>query len=129
MEPEMDEERTLAKIERRLTREDPGLASLMDTLNQQFPEGHEHDRKRWNWRKTAVVVLAVLALAGLLLTAVLVKPSADGKPASPNGLAPAVSVHVQRRDRRSRTPPGDTSWPSWKQTTDPAPEESRHART
>jgi hypothetical protein len=94
MEPEMDEERILAKIERCLARDDPGLATRMNTLNEQFPEGRSDGREGRNWRKIAAVVLAVVALVGLILTAMLAKPPpADKDPGRPNGLAPAVSVH------------------------------------
>jgi hypothetical protein len=142
MEPEMDEGRILAKIERRLTRDDPQLAARMDTLNQQFPEvpeAHEihdtretrdthhgddgeRDRERRNWRKMTAVVLVIVALVGLILTAAFAERQAQTKPATPNGLAPsAVSLRVQRRDQLSRTPSGNADQPVWKQITDLAP--------
>lgn len=36
-----DDQRILGEIERGLTRDDPALAALIDTLNQQFPETPE----------------------------------------------------------------------------------------
>ncbi|MEU2911942.1 DUF3040 domain-containing protein [Streptomyces massasporeus] len=37
MEPEMDDERALAEIERCLARDDPELATRITALNEQFP--------------------------------------------------------------------------------------------
>ena len=46
MEPEMDDERALAEIERCLARDDPELAARITALNEQFPLACVHARPR-----------------------------------------------------------------------------------
>ncbi|MER7407884.1 DUF3040 domain-containing protein [Streptomyces sp. NPDC000070] len=111
MNPEMDEERILAQLERRLAQDDPALAATMTALNQQFPEkpgeqsdgghdeeatGEEKQRNRW---LTAATVFVIIAFLGLFITAVLNSnpQPADKDPVPPKGLAPGVSVTAQRR--------------------------------
>ncbi|MBV7697543.1 DUF3040 domain-containing protein [Streptomyces sp. TRM70350] len=122
MNPEMDEERVLAQLERRLAQDDPALAATMDALNEQFPEepeaepaqSHEEKEKQHDWRRTAATVLAVIAALGLFLTAVLNSSSHQGDrdPPPPKGMVPGVSVQSQRRcpprtaPRRRRPDPG-----------------------
>ncbi|AMW14552.1 hypothetical protein A4E84_36785 [Streptomyces qaidamensis] len=38
MNPEMNDGRIIAQLERRLAQDDPSLAAVMDALNQQFPD-------------------------------------------------------------------------------------------
>lgn len=110
----MDDRRILADIERRLARDDPELASLMDALNQQFPEGcddggnDKRERRDWrDWRVVTAVVLAIVALLGLILMGIFAKPtSTEDDHGRPNRIAPNASVQTQHRDHRSRIPPG-----------------------
>ncbi|MER7741968.1 hypothetical protein ABTX34_27265, partial [Streptomyces sp. NPDC096538] len=110
MNPSMDDRHILAEMERRLSQEDPELAALMDALNQQFlhededSEGWVDDRvddsgRRFDWRWKAGIACTVIAVLGLLLTAILTAtpPSADDKQGPPNSRLPATSVHSQRR--------------------------------
>ncbi|WP_344393386.1 DUF3040 domain-containing protein [Streptomyces vastus] len=113
MNPGRNEERILAELERRLVHDDPALAATMATLNQQFhnepdepdgqpPGGHDADtaqRRRW---VTAVAAFTAIAALGLLLTAVLnSNPRQNDNDTVPTrGLAPAVSVHTERRSPR-----------------------------
>lgn len=70
MEPSMDDRRIFAEIERRLTRDDPELASLLDFLNQHLVQTSKgvapgkHNRR-------ALQLLTVLVLA-LAITVVLI---------------------------------------------------------
>jgi hypothetical protein len=111
MNPSMDDRRILAEIERRLARDDPELASLMDALNHQFPHDQDdaderNDGERRDWRVKAAVALAILAVVGMILTAIFTKPPpADDNHGPPNGPAAAVSTRTQRRGHRSRTAP------------------------
>ncbi|MBT2528317.1 DUF3040 domain-containing protein [Streptomyces sp. ISL-99] len=98
----MDDRRILAEMERRLARDDPDLASLMDALNGQFPtgpdDGPNDDGDRHDWRWKTAVVFAIVAVVAMILTAILTRPpSPDDNKGPPNGLAPAVSVLTQRR--------------------------------
>ncbi|MER5209584.1 DUF3040 domain-containing protein [Streptomyces sp. NPDC002838] len=108
MNPSMDDRRILAEIERRLARDDPELASLLDALNHQFPQepddADDHGGGH-GLRRKVIVALLIVALAGLILTALLAKPPpADDNQGPPaKGLAPAVAVHTRRRGPRSRT--------------------------
>ncbi|MBG0857404.1 DUF3040 domain-containing protein [Streptomyces spinoverrucosus] len=127
MNPEMDEERVLAQLERRLAQDDPVLAATMDALNEQFPDepeaqpadSEEVREKQRHWRRTAVTVCAVIAFLGLLLTAVLsTNPQpVDKDPPPQKGLVPG-SVHTQRRaptrtaPRRCRPEPGGGRLPT-----------------
>lgn len=104
MNPEMDEERVLAQLERRLAQDDPGLAATMDALNEQFPDepGAQpagSEEKQRNWRRTAAIIFAIVAFLGLFLTAVFNNnpQQADKDPPPPNGLVPGVSQQTQRR--------------------------------
>ncbi|MGR3939596.1 DUF3040 domain-containing protein [Streptomyces sp. BRA346] len=106
MNPSMDDRHILAEMERRLSQEDPELAALIDALNQQFlhededSEGWVDDSgRRFDWRWKTGIACAVVAVLGLLLTAILTAtpPSADDKQGPPNGRLPAISVHSQRR--------------------------------
>jgi hypothetical protein len=110
MNPSMDDRRILAEMERRLSRDDPELVALMDTLNHQFPDDEEairtpnDEQKRHDWRWKAMVVFAVVLVLGLVLTAIFNRsPSTDGNHGPPNSRAPAVSVHSQGRVSRPRT--------------------------
>jgi hypothetical protein len=111
MNPEMDEERILAQLERRLAQDDPALAATMTALNQQFPDepgeqsedghedaakGEEKQRNRW---LTAATVFVIIAFLGLFITALLNSnpQPADKDPVPPKGFAPGVSVTAQRR--------------------------------
>lgn len=113
-----DDRRALAEIERRLVRDDPGLDRRMTTLNQQFPQdpgppgsrspspvhgpsadpdpgpGPGHGRPRSSRRKAVLVVLAVIALLGLLLTAFLGAAStpSDGADTGPAALGVSASA-------------------------------------
>lgn len=113
MNPSMDDRRILAEIERCLTRDDPELVSLMDTLNHQFPhepaDADDHGGGH-GLRRKVIVALLIVALAGLILTAILAKPSPSGDNQGPpaKGLASAVTVHTQRRGPRTRTGTGPT---------------------
>lgn len=76
-----DDRRVLAEIERRLAHDDPELVALFVTLVQQFPPAPEEprpaarpERRRRLRRKPAVIVFALIALLGLILTAVLSAP-------------------------------------------------------
>ncbi|MDG9715609.1 DUF3040 domain-containing protein [Streptomyces sp. DH24] len=116
MNPEMDEARILAQLERRLAQDDPALAATLDALNQQFvdeptaepaavpegadvPEGREKQRDRW---RVAVTAFTIIAFLGLFLTAVLNSPSQDTGP--PRGPGAGVSTQSERRFP-ARTPP------------------------
>lgn len=112
MNPSMDDRRILAEIERRLARDDPDLTSLMDALNHQFPGAQDDaderngDGERRDWRVKAAAALAILAVVGMILTAIFNKPpSAEDNHVPPNGLPPAVSIHTQHRGQRSREAP------------------------
>ncbi len=119
MNPPMDDRRILAEMERRLARDDPDLASLMDALNGQFPTGPDDDRNddgdrqdRHDWHWKAAMVLAIVAVVAMILTAILTRPpSPDDNKGPPNGLAPAVSVLTQRR-APPRTAPGRRPGPA-----------------
>ncbi|MFI9542477.1 hypothetical protein ACIHAR_00570 [Streptomyces sp. NPDC052016] len=113
MNPSMDDRRILAEMERRLSQEDPELVGLMDALNHQFPDGqadrnvHEDadahddandDDLRLDGRWKAIVVFAVVLVAGLILTAVFNRSaSTDDNQGPPNSRAPAVSLHTHGR--------------------------------
>ncbi|NWF29084.1 DUF3040 domain-containing protein [Streptomyces sp. PKU-EA00015] len=97
MNPPMDDRRALAEIERFLVRDDPELASRMDALNGQFAEVRSEPRERshpHDWRWVVALVVAVVALLGMILTAVLMAPPAsrNSETPPPIGRAPAVSV-------------------------------------
>ncbi|NNJ05330.1 DUF3040 domain-containing protein [Streptomyces sp. PKU-MA01144] len=117
-----DDGRILAHLERRLARDDPDLAAIMDALNRQFTDeprqqaadGPETDpetgpgdaEKRRNRRMTAVTVLAITAILGLFLTALLngSPQRADPDPGTPRG--PGTGVPTQSEPRFApRTPP------------------------
>ncbi|MEV0966957.1 DUF3040 domain-containing protein [Streptomyces sp. NPDC049910] len=117
-----DDGRILAHLERRLARDDPGLAATMDALNRQFTDeprersadGPEADRgtgpaepeKRHNGRMTALTLLAVTAILGLFLTALLngSPERADPNPGTPRG--PGAGVPTQSEPRFAPgTPP------------------------
>ncbi|WP_328346289.1 hypothetical protein [Streptomyces violaceus] len=116
MNPSMDDRRILAEMERRLSQDDPELVGLMDALNHQFPDAqadrdaledadahdeadaHEVDDLRLDWRWKAIVVFAVVLVAGLILTAVFNRSaSTDDKQGPLNSRAPAVAVHTHGR--------------------------------
>ncbi|GEC05366.1 hypothetical protein SSP24_30210 [Streptomyces spinoverrucosus] len=109
MNPEMDEERVLAQLERRLAQDDPALAATMDALNEQFPDepgaqAADSEEQQRNWRRTAAIACAVVAFLGLFLTAVFNNnpQQADRDPPPPKGVVPGVSEHTQRRSPRRR---------------------------
>ncbi|MEU2184336.1 hypothetical protein [Streptomyces thermolilacinus] len=115
----MNEDRLLAEIERLLAREDPALDARMSALGRQLAEdpagpgpapgpqertardsprtvtpgdgddGQGSGRPR-DWRKVLALVAVVVAVVGLVLTAVLSQPSGsngDTAPVSPAGLS------------------------------------------
>ena len=94
-----DDQRILAEIERHLSRDDPALASLMITLNQQFPRQPERPEDVRSWRRNprvvAAVVLSVIALLALILTAALGSPSTPpaGVDDGPASRPAAMAVH------------------------------------
>lgn len=117
----MDEDRLLAEIERLLAREDPDLDARMTALARQLPDepaarpaapparpardsprpdvpGSGDDGRgsgaRHDWRKVIALVAVVIAVVGLLLTAVLTQPSGSGgdtTPVTPAGLSAPTS--------------------------------------
>ncbi|MFJ8533582.1 DUF3040 domain-containing protein [Streptomyces sp. NPDC093591] len=102
----MDDRRILAEMERHLSRDDPELAALMDALNHQFPDQRKDiegcddaSGRRFDWRWKAGIAFVIVAVVGLLLTAILTAPSrpADDNHGPPNGRLPAVTGHSQRR--------------------------------
>ena len=100
MNPSMDDRRALAEIERCLGRDDPGLVSRMDALNEKFTEAKGDgpvERQRWDGRWVAALVLVVVALFAVILTAVFTAPPAAEKSEQPPpiGRAPAMSVYVR----------------------------------
>ncbi|MFI7143240.1 hypothetical protein ACIBQ5_37800 [Streptomyces massasporeus] len=112
----MDDWRVLAEMERRLSQDDPELVGLMDALNHQFPDAQTHrdaledadandeadahggDDLRLDWRWKAIIVFAVVLVAGLILTAVFNRSASTGdSQGSLNSRAPAVAVHTHGR--------------------------------
>ncbi|MFI6012576.1 hypothetical protein ACIBAG_27800 [Streptomyces sp. NPDC051243] len=94
----MDDRRVLADMERCLSRDDPDLVTLIDTLNRQFPDNQDTDSRNdgggggHDWRWKATVAFVVVLVVGLILTLIFSgSPSAEDDPASPNGRAPEVS--------------------------------------
>ncbi|MFF9013589.1 DUF3040 domain-containing protein [Streptomyces sp. NPDC014870] len=87
-----DDERILADMERGLTHDDPALKATLETLNQQFPKQPEQSVKarlsRRDPRLVTAVVLAVIALLGLILTAAL-----NSSPAPPAGEITRPAAH------------------------------------
>ncbi|GAB2958352.1 hypothetical protein GCM10023080_017640 [Streptomyces pseudoechinosporeus] len=112
MNPEMDDGRILAQLERRLAQDDPELAATMDALNQQFPDeaqaqsvdGLEEEEKQRNWWVTAATVFAIIAFLGICVTAVLNSNAhrSDQDPGPPRG--PGTGTQSERRTPSS-TPP------------------------
>ncbi|MFF5923253.1 DUF3040 domain-containing protein [Streptomyces flavochromogenes] len=76
-----DDRRVLAEMEQRLARDDPELFALFATLIQRFPPVPEETRpaarkgRRRLRRKPAVILFALIAVLGLILTALLSAPS------------------------------------------------------
>ncbi|MBR8638868.1 DUF3040 domain-containing protein [Streptomyces tuirus] len=116
MNPSMDDWRVLAEMERRLSQDDPDLVGLMDALNHQFPDAltqsdaledadandeadaHGVDDLRLDWRWKAIIVFAVVLVAGLILTAVFNRSASPDDSQGPlNSRAPAVAVHTHGR--------------------------------
>ncbi|MGW0495961.1 DUF3040 domain-containing protein [Streptomyces sp. NPDC003007] len=125
MNPEMNDGRIIAQLERRLAQDDPSLAALMDALNQQFPDepgdrttdcqketgskqetdspegtdSHEEEDERHSRWLVAITVFVIIAFLGLFITAVLNSnpQRTDKNPGPPQGLAPAAAVLAQRR--------------------------------
>ncbi|MEU7510725.1 DUF3040 domain-containing protein [Streptomyces sp. NPDC042898] len=95
-----DDQRILGEIERGLTHDDPALAALIDTLNQQFPETPEQPgaarSAHRNPRVVAAVVLSVIAVLALILTALLgATPTPPaGEDGSPSTRPAAMAVHL-----------------------------------
>ncbi|MEU7278499.1 DUF3040 domain-containing protein [Streptomyces sp. NPDC045431] len=123
MNPSMDDRRILAEMERHLAREDPELASLMDALNHQFSDGGDEeaggDKAPHDWHWKLAIVFAVVAVVGMILTAIFSRqaPPDDNK-GPPNGITPAHSVQGRRSTaagtpmRRRRTSPTATARPA-----------------
>ncbi|MFD8976496.1 MULTISPECIES: DUF3040 domain-containing protein [Streptomyces] len=91
-----DDQRILDAIERRLTHDDPALATRIDALNKQFPHRPrtpaDGRTRRRSPRVVAAAVLAVIALLALILTVMLgsrTTPPAgvDGGPAALSSLS------------------------------------------
>lgn len=94
-----DDQRILDAIERRLTHDDPALATRIDALNKQFPHIPHIPRtpeggrtRRRSARVVAAAVLAVIALLALILTVMLGSRSTppagvDGGPAALSSLS------------------------------------------
>ncbi|MFD1661715.1 DUF3040 domain-containing protein [Streptomyces caeni] len=103
MNPSMDDRHILAEMERRLSRDDPELATLLQTLNRQFTDsqddtgsGHDDSGARFDWRWKAGIALAIVAMTGLLLAAlVTASPPADDNHGPLSGHAAAASVADQ----------------------------------
>nr|WP_254711674.1 DUF3040 domain-containing protein [Streptomyces sp. TRM64462] len=116
MAPGMDEDRLLAEIERSLAREDPALDERMSALGSQFtgepPDdaatGSGRKKRRTggkaareegrakgyrDWRKIVAIVAVVVAVVGMILTAVLMRPVESGPDQiPPTGMPPAASA-------------------------------------
>lgn len=90
-----DDQRILDEIERDLTRDDPALVTLIDMLNEQFvlpldqPKGNRGALH--TPRAVVAIVLVMIALLGLLLTAVL---NAGGAPSGADDGGPAAMPAV-----------------------------------
>ena len=105
------DDRRLAGIERHLAQEDPGLVSLMEALNRQFPgepddaDGLKDNSGWYDLCRRALVALILAALAGLILAAFFTKPppADDNQEPPARSHAPAVAVHTERRSPRART--------------------------
>ncbi|MFE7584606.1 DUF3040 domain-containing protein [Streptomyces gardneri] len=91
-----DDQRILDAIERRLTHDDPALATRIDALNKQFPHIPRTPEvartRRRSPRVVAAAVLAVIALLALILTVMLGSRSTppagvDGGPAALSSLS------------------------------------------
>ncbi|MFI7142336.1 DUF3040 domain-containing protein [Streptomyces massasporeus] len=131
MDPEMNDGRILAQLERRLAQDDPALAETMEVLNQQFgdepgegaADSRQEDDKRHRWWLVAITVFSVLAFLGLFIAALLNSnpDQTDKQPGPPQGLAPAVSLYTQHRSRpepRRRLPdPSHRHRPATRTTT------------
>ncbi|WP_405956607.1 hypothetical protein [Streptomyces phaeochromogenes] len=108
-----DDMRVLAEMERRLRRDDPGLVTLLDALNEQFlydedaddtPDGNDDSEGEdgsggHDWRWHVIVVFLVVLTVSLILTLVLNRsPSAPDGPATSNGRGPLLdtAASVQR---------------------------------
>ncbi|MET7755846.1 DUF3040 domain-containing protein [Streptomyces sp. NPDC005389] len=101
-----DDRRVLAEIERRLARDDPDLVALFATLIQQFPPVPEEprpaartERRRRLRRKPAVILFVLIAVLGLILTALLSAPSSPspGEDAPPSGTRSGSLLHPSGR--------------------------------
>ncbi|NML51586.1 DUF3040 domain-containing protein [Streptomyces sp. R302] len=94
-----DDRRSLAAIERDLSRDDPDLVARMDTLNQRLAEQQgarlAEPTPRRDRRVVLAVVLGAVALLALLLTAVLGSSSSRGGD-EPGGRPAAVSTTSSR---------------------------------
>lgn len=125
MAPGMDEDRLLAEIERSLAREDPALDERMAALARQFTEspsgsgaetddgtssrGEEgrpartqrakRDRRgrRRDWRKVVAVAAIVVAVLGMVLTALFTRPAG-----TPTDQVPPAGMSVTVTDVRHR---------------------------
>ncbi|WP_329286092.1 DUF3040 domain-containing protein [Streptomyces sp. NBC_00691] len=91
-----DDRRVLAEIEQRLARDDPQLFALFATLIQRFPPVPEESRPssgrrgRRNLRRPAAILFALIAVLGLILTALLSAqpsppPGEDTRPGTHSG--------------------------------------------
>ncbi|MEZ3180896.1 DUF3040 domain-containing protein [Streptomyces pimonensis] len=121
MNPEMNEGRIIAQLERRLAQDDPSLAATMDALNQQFPDeprgettnsrqeadsqeetdSRQDEDEGRSWWLITITVFVVIAFLGLFITALLNSNPhhTDKNPGPPQGLASTVSLHTQQRSR------------------------------
>ncbi|MCH0540773.1 DUF3040 domain-containing protein [Streptomyces sp. MUM 203J] len=118
MAPGMDEDRLLAEIERSLAREDPALDERMAALARQFtgspsgsgtdggdrtggdagrPARRERGRRgrRRDWRKVVAVAALVVAVLGMVLTALFTRPAG-----TPTDQVPPAGMSVVATDAR-----------------------------
>ncbi|MEU8844800.1 hypothetical protein AB0C70_00825 [Streptomyces sp. NPDC048564] len=115
MNPEMNDGRILAQLERRLAQDDPSLAETMEALNQQFAnepdegttdseqenDSLQEEDKRHSWWLITITLFVIITFLGLFITALLNSnpDQTDRQPGPPQGLAPAVSLYTQHRSR------------------------------
>ncbi|MGA5423229.1 DUF3040 domain-containing protein [Streptomyces lavendulocolor] len=97
MASEMDEDRLFAEIEQHLAREDPDLAARISALDGQFPDTTTppaSDENERQWTMPISLILAAIAVIGLLLTAILnAPPAAEEQQRPPTGQAVAQLLY------------------------------------